>query len=458
MASRSSTPADVDAPDRQPRTARRARFPFWVQILAGLVLGALLGWAARTWELAGLAETLDVVGSAFVSLLRTIVVPLVFLAIVVSVARLRDVTNAARLAGQTLLWFAITAAIAVGIGITIGLVTDPGLRTSVERTAAEAPGTTGSWTDFLQGIVPANILGLEGSTGDDGSVSLGFNVLQIVVIALLIGVAVLKTGPKAEPFVAFSESFLSVIQTVLWWIIRLSPIGTLGLIGNAVATYGWDLVAPLAVFTADVYVGCALVMFVVYPLVLRAHGLSPAKFFSGAWPALQLAFVSRSSVGTMPVTQYVTTRNLGVPREYASFSVPLGATTKMDGCAAIYPALAAIFVAQFFGVELGVTDYLLIAFVSVVGSAATAGLTGAVVMLTLTLSTLGLPLEGVGLLLAIDPVLDMMRTMTNVAGQALVPTIVAKREGILDEAAYNGDRAADPVSAPVDDRELVAAR
>lgn len=458
MASRSSTPADVDAPDRQPRTARRARFPFWAQILAGLVLGALLGWAARTWELTGLAETLDVVGSAFVSLLRTIVVPLVFLAIVVSVARLRDVTNAARLAGQTLLWFAITAAIAVGIGITIGLVTDPGLRTSVERTAAEAPGTTGSWTDFLQGIVPANILGLEGSTGDDGSVSLGFNVLQIVVIALLIGVAVLKTGPKAEPFVAFSESFLSVIQTVLWWIIRLSPIGTLGLIGNAVATYGWDLVAPLAVFTADVYVGCALVMFVVYPLVLRAHGLSPAKFFSGAWPALQLAFVSRSSVGTMPVTQYVTTRNLGVPREYASFSVPLGATTKMDGCAAIYPALAAIFVAQFFGVELGVTDYLLIAFVSVVGSAATAGLTGAVVMLTLTLSTLGLPLEGVGLLLAIDPVLDMMRTMTNVAGQALVPTIVAKREGILDEAAYNGDRAADPVSAPVDDRELVAAR
>ncbi|MGL5928737.1 MAG: dicarboxylate/amino acid:cation symporter, partial [Dermatophilaceae bacterium] len=124
------------------------------------------------------------------------------------------------------------------------------------------------------------------------------------------------------------------------------------------------------------------------------------------------------------------------------------ATTKMDGCAAIYPALAAIFVAQFFGIELGVGDYLLIALVSVVGSAATAGLTGAVVMLTLTLSTLGLPLEGVGLLLAIDPVLDMMRTMTNVAGQALVPTIVAKRQGILDETAYNGERASDPVADP----------
>lgn len=447
------TSATPTAPDDRDTRPRRVRFPFWAQIIAGLVVGALLGWVARTWSVDGLTTTLDVIGSSFVSLLRTIVVPLVFLAIVVSVARLREVTNAARLAGQTLLWFAITAAIAVGIGIVIGLVTDPGLRTSVDRSAAAAPSSTGSWTDFLQGIVPANILGLEGSTSDDGSVSLGFNVLQIVVIALLIGVAVLKTGQKAEPFVSFAESFLAVIQTVLWWIIRLSPIGTLGLIGFAVASYGWDLLAPLAVFTIDVYVGCALVLLVVYPLVLRAHGLSPAKFFRGAWPALQLAFVSRSSVGTMPVTQYVTTRNLGVPREYASFAVPLGATTKMDGCAAIYPALAAIFVAQFFGVDLGVTDYLLIAFVSVVGSAATAGLTGAVVMLTLTLSTLGLPLEGVGLLLAIDPVLDMMRTMTNVAGQALVPTIVAKREGILDETVYDGDRAADPVGDPA----LVAA-
>jgi Na+/H+-dicarboxylate symporter len=147
----------------------------------------------------------------------------------------------------------------------------------------------------------------------------------------------------------------------------------------------------------------------------------------------------------MPLTQRVTEQNLGVPREYASFAVPIGATTKMDGCAAIYPALAAIFVAQVFNVPLGFTDYLLIVVVSVVGSAATAGLTGATVMLTLTLSTLGLPLAGVGLLLAIDPILDMMRTATNVAGQALVPTIVAKREGILDLDRYNAARGAGPV-------------
>jgi Na+/H+-dicarboxylate symporter len=271
-------------------------------------------------------------------------------------------------------------------------------------------------------------------------------VLQLIVIAVAIGVAALKVGEPAEPFVGFVRSALAIVQKVLWWVILLAPIGTLGLIGNAVATYGWESLGSLGVFAGAVYAGLALVLFVVYPVLLRAHGLSPLRFFAGAWPAIQLAFVSRSSIGTLPVTERVTEQNLGVPRHYASFAVPLGATTKMDGCAAIYPALAAIFVAQFFGVDLSITDYLLIALVSVVGSAATAGVTGAVVMLTLTLSTLGLPLAGVGLLLAIDPILDMGRTAVNVAGQALVPTIVSKREGILDVERYRSTSTVDPLA------------
>jgi Na+/H+-dicarboxylate symporter len=439
------------------------RIPFWVQIVAGLVLGVLLGLVARLYSVEWLATGLETLGGVFVGLLKAAVPPLVFVAIVVSIANLRQVANAARLAVQTLLWFMVTSLIAVAIGITLGLLTNPGA--SADVTAAQGAayqGSTGSWLDFLTGLVPVNFLGLSASA--DGA---SFSVLQIVVIALAIGAATLKAGEKAEPFLAFMRSALAVIQTVLWWIIKLAPVGTLGLIGSAVATYGWDLVAPLAIFTVDVYVGCAIVLFVVYPVIAKLHGLSPAKYFSGAWPAIQLAFVSRSSVGTMPLTQRVTTRNLGVPLDYASFAVPFGATTKMDGCAAIYPALAAITVAQVFGVPLGLQDYLLIAFVSVIGSAATAGLTGATVMLTLTLSTLGLPLEGVALLLAIDPILDMMRTATNVAGQALVPTIVAKREGILDVEAYHAPRGPDVLGddaldtsaheTTVDERELVSA-
>lgn len=335
------------------------KIPFSVQILLGLALGVTLGYVARTNDLSWLASSLDTVGGLFVQLLKLAVPPLVFTAIVVSVVSLRGVANAARLALRTLLWFGATALVAVSVGIGLGLLTNPGRGVTLDTAGAAAPTKTGSWTDFLTGIVPTNPVGafVEG------------NVLQIVFLALVVGAAALLVGPPAEPFVELNRALLGIVQKALWWVIRLAPIGTLGLIGNAVATYGWDLLAPLARFTTAVYVGCAIVLFVVYPLLLVGAGrLNPVRFFAGAWPAIQLAFVSRSSVGTMPVTQRSVER-LGVPREYASFAVPFGATTKMDGCAAIYPALAAIFVAQVFGVDLGVTDYLLIAFVSVVGSA-----------------------------------------------------------------------------------------
>ncbi|MGY1610187.1 MULTISPECIES: dicarboxylate/amino acid:cation symporter [unclassified Geodermatophilus] len=427
--------------------ARLRRVPFAAQVLLALVVGVALGLVARdlgpvadgtpNW----LTSTLQTIGDTFVTLLKVLVPPLVVTAVIVSIANLKQVSNAARLAGQTLLWFGITALIAVSIGIGLGLLTEPGRNSSVDAATAAAPEKTGGWWDFLTGLVPGNVLGLQ--TGADGSLS--FNVLQLIVLSVAIGVAVLKVGEPAEPFLGLVRSALAVVQKLLWWVILLAPIGTVGLIGNAVASYGWESLGSLSVFAGAVYAGLALVLFVVYPVLLRLHGLSPLRWFAGAWPAIQLAFVSRSSIGTLPVTERVTEQSLGVPRAYASFAVPLGATTKMDGCAAIYPALAAIFVAQFFGVDLSLTDYLLIALVSVVGSAATAGVTGAVVMLTLTLSTLGLPLAGVGLLLAIDPILDMGRTAVNVAGQALVPTIVAKREGILDLERFRGGLATGPL-------------
>jgi Na+/H+-dicarboxylate symporter len=428
----------------------RAPKPFYrsfgFQVLAAMVIGLILGYVARQMgpDAAGnpnwLVQTLSTIGSSFVSLLRALVPVLVFTAIVASIANLRELNNAAKLVWQTLLWFAITALIAVAIGIALGLIIQPGLNSSVLAEAAKAPSSSGSWLDFLKGLIPSNILGLQASTRvtDSGATtSLNFNVLQILVVSIVVGIAALKVGAAADPFLAFNRSFLKIVHKILWWVIRLTPIGTIGLLGNAVAVYGWDALAQLGWYSAAIYIGLALVLFVVYPVLLQAHGLNPIRYFQSAWPAIQLAFVSRSSIGTLPVTERITEQNLGVPREYAAFAVPLGATTKMDGCAAIYPAISAIFVAQFFGIQLGIQEYLLIVFVSVIGSAATAGLTGATVMLTLTLSTLGLPLEGVGLLLAVDPILDMGRTAVNVAGQALVPTIVAKREGILNQSVYD---------------------
>ncbi|WP_283136932.1 dicarboxylate/amino acid:cation symporter [Rhizohabitans arisaemae] len=404
------------------------RFSFSLQLLLGLVAGLALGFIARAGDVAWLTAVLTEIGKIFVQLLKLAVPPLVFAAVVVSIAGLRNVVGAARLAGKTLLWFLITSLVAVAFGLGLGLLINPGLGVGVSTDGAKAPENAGTWVDFLTGVIPTNIV----------TAFTELNVLQIVFIAVVLGAAAIAIGEKAEPFLTFNRSLLDLVQKALWWVIRLAPIGTAGLIGKSVAAYGWDLLAPLGKLTAGVYVGCLLVLLVSYPLLLKFVGkVNPITFYRNTWPALELAFVSRSSVGTMPLTQRVTVDRLGVDRDYAAFAVPFGATTKMDGCAAVYPALAAIFVAQVFNVPLGVGEYLLIAFVSVIGSAATAGLTGATVMLTLTLSTVGLPLEGVGLLLAIDPILDMIRTATNVAGQMVVPVLVGRTEGRLDDTVFN---------------------
>ncbi|MGV0360810.1 dicarboxylate/amino acid:cation symporter [Corynebacterium minutissimum] len=423
---------------------------FGAQVIAGLIIGLTLGFIASSMESSWLSDTLSGIGGAYVQLLKVMVPPLIFAAVVTSVANLRKVANAASLAVSTLVWFAITAFFSVLAGILVALVMKPGVGTTVDASTADDPSHVGSWTAFLQQLVPSNFFGLTASFSDD-SVSLSFGALQLLVISLALGIAAVKAGKAADPFLRFTESFLKVIQVVLWWIIRLAPIGTAALIGKAVTTYGWDAMSSLGKFVLAMYVGLALVIVVVYPAVLIYNRIPVMGFYKRVWPVFSLGFVTRSSMGVMPVTERFTEKAMGVPREYASFAIPLGATTKMDGCASVYPAIAAIFIAQFYGIDLSLTQYLLIIFVSVIGSAATAGTTGATVMLTLTLSTLGLPLAGVGLLLAIEPIIDMGRTAVNVTGQSLCATIVAKRAGIQDQATW--DAAENGVSSIMNDDE-----
>lgn len=448
MAHKNSAQASTSAPEH---AESKHKLPSWAtgfgaQVIAGLIIGVILGLVASNMDTdpenpGWLTSTLSSVGSAYVQLLKVMVPPLIFAAVVTSVANLRKVANAASLAFSTLLWFAITAFFSVIVGIVVALVTKPGVGTSVDASQAQDPSSMGSWTAFFEQLLPQNFIGLNASVSD-GEVSLSFGALQLLVISLAIGIAAVKAGKAADPFLRFTESFLKVIQVVLWWIIRLAPIGTAALIGKAVATYGWDAMGSLGKFVLAVYIGLALVFLVVYPAVMKAHNIPVLGFYKRIWPVISLGFVTRSSMGVMPATQRFSERAIGVPREYASFAIPLGATTKMDGCASVYPAVAAIFVAQFYGIDLDFTQYLLIIFVSVIGSAATAGTTGATVMLTLTLSTLGLPLAGVGLLLAVEPIVDMGRTALNVTGQILAATVVAKRAGIQDmdvwDAAESG--------------------
>lgn len=428
---------------RRPKSRRNTIFG--VAVLAGLILGVLLGFVAKQAQVAWLATTLSRIGHVFVSLVQFTVIPLVFTAIVVGITSLRRLggpRTAARLGGRTLLWFAITSLIAVLIGIAVGVIGNLGSGVTVTPSAGAvasiAKRTQGDWWSFIQSIVPTNVF----TAFTEGE------VLQVVFLALLVGAAAYALGDRATPFVSFNQAAFDIIQKVLGWIIWLAPVGVLGLLGNAFASYGNEFFAPLISLIVAVYVGCALVLFVVYPVLLRFVGkVSPVTFFRESWTALQFAFVSQSSAATLPLSRQAAV-NLGVPHGYASFAVPLGTTTKMDGCAAVFPAVTTIFIANLNGIALSFGDYLLIVLVAVFGSLATAGTTGWFTMLTLTLATVNLPAEviatGVAIVFAVNPILDMMRTATNVAGQITVPVLVARGTGILDDTAF-----AEPGASPL---------
>ncbi|MCA1714978.1 MAG: dicarboxylate/amino acid:cation symporter [Gammaproteobacteria bacterium] len=416
------------------------RIPFWQRVLAGFVLGALAGWAlgpaAETW--------FGPLGTLYVNLIKLIAVPLVFFAVINAVASLHGQKSIAALGGRTFGWFAITAALAVAVGLTVGWVLQPGagvtgLTMAPDYSVRQLP----SPVQVLLDIVPVNpfqaLAGGMPVKAADGTTYLAARgtILQVIFCAGLLGFALVKLGERTTGLRnLMREASDSMIQ-VTRFVLEMTPLGTFGLIAALVGAYGFDKLLPLGSFVFALYLACALHIVLVYGGLLLAHGLNPLKFFRGAAPGMQVAFVSSSSFASLPVSLRAVTHNLGVDKDYAAFAVPLGASIKMDGCGAIYPALTSIFVAQYFGLTLEPTQYLIILIASVLGSFGTAGVPGtAIVMVTLVLSAAGLPLEGIGYLVAIDRVLDMMRTMTNVTGQMLVPVLVAKETGLLDREVY----------------------
>ncbi|MFC4762752.1 dicarboxylate/amino acid:cation symporter [Dyella koreensis] len=398
---------------------------FWKRVLAGFVLGALAGWlcgpASVTW--------FQPLGDVYISLIKMIAVPLVFFAVVNSVASLHGVQRMAALGGRTFLWFAITATLAVGVGLLVAHLTNPGLGVGELAMASdykvkEVP----SPVKVLLDVVPTNPF----KALTEGK------ILQVIFFAGLLGLALVKIGEKSARLRELLGEANDAMIQVTRFVLEVTPIGTFGLIAALVGGYGFEKLLPLGKFVLALYLACGVQILLVYGGLLLTHGLSPRRFFRGVLPAMQVAFTSSSSFASMPVSLRSVTQNLGVAPEYAAFAVPLGASIKMDGCGAIYPAISSIFVAQYFGLHLEPAQYFVILLASVLGSFGTAGVPGtATVMVTLVLSSAGLPVEGIGYLVAIDRVLDMMRTMTNVTGQMLVPVLVAREQGLLDMDVYN---------------------
>ncbi|MCL1048754.1 dicarboxylate/amino acid:cation symporter [Shewanella abyssi] len=401
--------------------------PFWQKVLAAFILGATVGVIFGES-----ATVLKPLGDLFISAIKMLVAPLIFCAIVVSITSLGSEANLKRLSFKTLGMFMFTGTIASLIGLTVGSLIDMG--GSMELVATEVnerhvPG----FAQVLLDMVPVNPF---------ASLAEG-KVLQIIVFAALIGIAINKVGEKAAPLKRTIEAGAEVMFQLTRMVLQLTPIGVFGLMAWVVGEYGLSMLLPLGKFIGAIYLAALIhIIFVYGGLVKFAAKLSPLQFFRKAMPAQLVAFTTASSFGTLPASTR-SAESMGVSKRYSSFVLPLGATMNMDGCGGIYPAIAAIFIAQIYGIPLDMTDYMLIAVTATVASVGTAGVPGsAMVMLTVTLGVVGLPLEGIAFIAAIDRIIDMIRTATNVTGDMMTAVVIGKSEGQLDQQQFYAEDSA----------------
>ena len=387
---------------------------FGNQCLLALVLGLIAGRYLPQ-------KSVDFIipfGDAFLKLLKLVIIPLTFSTIVSSFAKLDDINLVKRLGSKTLLWFMITAIIAACVGICIGTLFNPGAGLSLTQTASayqprEIPSISGTFLDR----VPGNLIGQIA----DGK------VIPVIVFAIFFGLGLTSIGEKGKTVRTFFEEFSQVMFKITRKIIRLSPYGIFALLVPIGNQYGIATLLPLGKFIVAIYVACAVQLIVYGFLLAFFDKRNPFSFFKQFWPAMITGFTTSSSLGTLPVTMETLVDRVKISDRVAGFVAPLGATMKMDGCGAIYPAIVCILTAQIFGIDLSIQQYVLIAITASIATIGTAGVPGtASIMATVVLTSVGLPLQGLALVIGIDKVIDMMRTMTNVTGTGVCATIVDK--------------------------------
>ena len=401
-------------------------------MVAGILLGLLLGYlsGAPQYEdttFAKVAESLldklDFVGRLFIRLLKMIIIPLILASLVSGVVSLGDARNLGRLGGKTFLYYMTTTVLAVTVGLILVNVIRPGERfdpdkapTTVVDTESEPP----SISSVLEDIVPDNIV---------DAMAKG-SVLSIIFFSILLGTAILSVGEKAQPLAAFFESLNAVIMKIVGWIMALAPIGVFALMARMIGTLGITVMKPLAFHMLTVLLGLAIHGVIILPLLLRVFArYSPLKFIKDMFSAVLTAFSTASSSATLPITMECIEENTGASNRVASFVLPLGATVNMDGTA-LYEAVAAMFIAQTYGIDLSVGQQLVIMLTATLASIGAAAIpSAALVTMVIVLRSVNLPMEGIGMIWAVDRILDMFRTAVNVWGDSCGTAIIANLEG-----------------------------
>lgn len=416
-------------------TTEKKRLSLTGRVLLGMGLGILAGFIFRTL-LADVALVHDylvngalyVGGKIFIASLSMLVVPLIFVSLVCGTSSLKDLSTLGRLGGKTLSFYLATTAIAITLALLLGSLFQPGQGVDLTSASTFAAKEAPSLGEVFIGMFPTNPI---------NSMAQG-NTLQIIVFAVLFGIAISLAGQPGERIAALFNDFNEVIMKLVTLLMNIAPYGVFCLMAQLFTTLGLDAILNLAEYFLVVAGTLLLHGVIVYGLLLKAFtGLSPLIFLKKMEDAIMFAFSTASSNATIPVTMETTTRRMGVDNRVASFTVPLGATINMDGTA-IMQGVATAFIAQAFNIDLSFNDYLMVILTATLASVGTAGVPGVgLVMLAMVLNQVGLPVEGIALIIGVDRLLDMIRTAVNITGDSVVTCIVGKSEGAMDLARFN---------------------
>jgi Na+/H+-dicarboxylate symporter len=408
------------------------------KILSGMVLGIILGLVLNALGGADPEQTpliawfvdniFDVIGKVFVISLKLLVVPLVFFSLVCGSASMGEDVKMGQVALKTIGLYLVTTAIAVSLALTIANIVDPGVGINTAEAANYIAKPAPSFKDVFIGIFPSNPFQamVEG------------NMLQVIVFAILVGVAILQAGDSGKTVLRGCQMISDVIMRMVAILMNLAPYGVFCLLAKLFTSQGFSAIIHLALYFGTIvfvlFLHASVVYTSIFALLTR---LNPLTLFKNMRPALLFAFSTSSSNATMPITLNVARTRVGAHNSIASFTIPLGATVNMDGTA-IMQGIATVFIAQAYGLDLTMSEYLAVVATATLASIGTAGVPGVgLITLAMVLQQVGLPVEGIGLIIGVDRLLDMMRTVVNVSGDGMVTAVVADSEGLLDREMFN---------------------
>ncbi|GAB2682527.1 dicarboxylate/amino acid:cation symporter [Aliiglaciecola sp. 3_MG-2023] len=413
----------------------------FIGMIAGIITGVILKWSfddsgdlafsvfgttVSTYDVL-VNGIFNVIGQIFINSLKMLIVPLVFVSLVCGVANLSEPSKLGRLGGKSVLLYIGTTAIAITVAMIAAIIVQPGSGIPIPSDAVFAAKEPPTLAAVIIDIFPSNPF----QAFTEGK------MLQVITFAVLFGLAIAMVGDAGRRVAAFFEDLNTVIMKLVTILMNMAPYGVFALLAKLFTTIDEGRIASLALYFVLVFAVLLIHAFVNYSIILKLlTGLNPKYLFLKMREAVLFAFSTASSSATLPVTMETATKKLGIGKSVASFVVPLGSTINMDGTA-IMQGVATVFIAQVYGIDLSTSDMLMVVVTATLASVGTAGVPGVgTLMLSMVLVQVGLPVEGVALILGVDRLLDMTRTAVNITGDCMVSCVVAKSENELDESVY----------------------